>query len=104
MAAGVSHDCNWEASGCAIRSNFVCFSYDLKAETNIALKGEEPTAIEGVCDMVRVATGGIDAIYGALCRAEGGNKESERWAYAGVNRLMTNTARDERLRLGALST
>ena len=36
MAAFESHDCNWEASGCARRSFLVCFWYDLSAAWKIS--------------------------------------------------------------------
>ena len=36
MAAVESHDCNWEASGCARRSFLVCFWYDLSAAWKIS--------------------------------------------------------------------
>ena len=40
-----------------MRSFFVCFSYDFKAAINMAWKGKEAAAVEGVLDMARVATG-----------------------------------------------
>jgi hypothetical protein len=46
-----SHDRNWEASGCAIRSFFVCFSYDFKAALKMAWKREEAVVVGGVWDM-----------------------------------------------------
>ena len=58
MAAEVSHACNREASGCVIRSFFVCFSYSLKAEIiNIAWKGVESAVSKTVSAMVRIETG-----------------------------------------------
>ena len=51
-----SHFCNWEASGCAIRSFLVCFSYDFKAALKMASKLEEAADVEGVWDIVEVAT------------------------------------------------
>ena len=51
-----SHDCNWEASGCARRSFFVCFSYDFKAASKMTWKREEATAVAGVWDIIGVAT------------------------------------------------
>jgi hypothetical protein len=45
------HDCNWEASGCARRSFFVCFSYDFRAASKMAWKREDAVDVEGVWDM-----------------------------------------------------
>jgi len=56
MALVESHVCNWEASGCAIRSCFVCFWYDFKAALKTAWKREEAAAVVGVWDMTGVAT------------------------------------------------
>ena len=50
-----SHDRNWEASGCALRSFLVCFRYDCNAASKISWKREEATDVvgwlEGVWDM-----------------------------------------------------
>ncbi len=51
MALVESHDCNWEASGCARRSFLVCFWYDFKAALKMAWKREEAAAVEDVWDM-----------------------------------------------------
>jgi hypothetical protein len=51
MALVELHDFNWEASGCAMRSFFVCFWYDFKASSNIAWKCEEAVDVEAIWDM-----------------------------------------------------
>jgi hypothetical protein len=51
-----SHDCNWKASGCALRSFFVCFSYDFTAASKTAPKCDEAVDVEAVWDMGEVAT------------------------------------------------
>ncbi len=56
MALVESHDCNREASGCAIRSFLVCFWYDFNAALKIAWKREEAVGVKGVWDMGKVAT------------------------------------------------
>ena len=50
MAAVESHDCNWEASGCARRSILVCFWYDLSAAWKISWNRdlEEAAVVAGV--------------------------------------------------------
>ena len=48
MALFESHDCNWEVSGCAIRSFLVCFLYDFKAASKVAWMCEEAAEVEGV--------------------------------------------------------
>ena len=56
MALVELQDCNWEASGCAVRSFLVCFWYNFKAASNIAWKREEAGAAEGIWDMGEVVT------------------------------------------------
>ncbi len=56
MALVESHDFNWEASGCVIRSFLVCFWYDFTAALKMAWKREEAAAVVGVWDMTGVAT------------------------------------------------
>ena len=56
MALVESHDCSWEASGCAIRSFLVCFSYDFKAALKMVWKRVEAVDVVGVWDMTRVTT------------------------------------------------
>ena len=51
MALVESHNCSWEASGCAIRSSLVCFSYDFRAASKIVWKREEAVDVEAVWDM-----------------------------------------------------
>jgi hypothetical protein len=53
MAVVELHDCNWEESGCARRSFFVCFWYDFKAAWKIAWKREvaEASAVVDVWDI-----------------------------------------------------
>ena len=60
MALVESHDCNWEASGCARRSFLVCFWYDFSAAWKTVWKGDPEEA-----DVVAVA--------GADMAREGGN-------------------------------
>jgi len=48
MALVESHDCNWEVSGCAIRSFFVCFWYDFSAELKVSWRREEAADVVGV--------------------------------------------------------
>ena len=60
MAALESHVPNWEASGCAIRSFFVCFSYDSRAAENTIWKGVEAAPVESVSDIVD-SSYGVDA-------------------------------------------
>ena len=48
MAAVDSHDCNYEASGCARMSFLVCFSYDFIAAWKIAWKQEEAEVVAAV--------------------------------------------------------
>ena len=55
MALVESHDCNWEASGCTVRSFLVCVWYDFKAALKMSWKREEAEAVEGVWDMGEVA-------------------------------------------------
>ena len=56
MALFESHDCNWEVSGCAIRSILVRFSYDFKAASKVAWMCEEAAEVEGVWDMGETVT------------------------------------------------
>ena len=56
MALVESHDCNWEESGCAIRSFLVCFWYDFIAASKMAWKREEDADVDGVWDMGEVET------------------------------------------------
>ena len=67
MALVESHDCNWEASGCARRSFLVCFWYDFKAASKMAWKREEAAVADGVWDMIGVAT--VEELICVLVRA-----------------------------------
>ena len=49
-------DCNWEASGCAVRSFLVCFWYVSNAALKIAWKREEDAVVVGIWDMIGVTT------------------------------------------------
>jgi hypothetical protein len=79
MALTESHDCNWEASGCAIRSFFVCFSYDFKAALKTAWKREleEAPAVVDVLDMIGVGTA-VEPIK--LCEGWSAYRIRREWA------------------------
>ena len=78
MALVESHNCSWEASGCAIRSFLVCFSYDFRAASKMAWKREEAVVdVEAIWDMGAVKESKI-----ILCEGpEGGNEENEPCVY-----------------------
>ena len=78
MALVELHDRNWEASGCAIMSFLVCFSYDFKAASKIAWKREEAADVEAVWDMGEATTDSEEESR-MICLQVSGNEESVHW-------------------------
>jgi hypothetical protein len=91
MAVVELQDCNWEESGCARRSFFVCFWYDFMAAWKITWKREASAVVDIwditpqdsaagvttlVMTMVSWSSYAEEKLSDLHVRAEGGNENS----------------------------